>query len=495
MSKLYIREISPSRIYQLVTVSLVMFILSACAVDEEDISPLHVRSIATVLGLTGDPTTSRTLPQISDPKAQLGMKLFYTKGLGGDEDTACVSCHHPVLGGGDDLSLPIGVGAVQPDLLGPGRLHPSGGPTVSRNSPTTFNSGVWDRVMNLDGSIESIGKTVGYNGSDGFGILTPDSPLDTDGNRLADPNAGGNLPTAQSRFPVTSPEQMRGTIFPTPDPTNDELRDALAARLTGFPDWSTEFTNVYGDSTISYARIAEAIGEYERSQVFVNTPWKAFMDGDDNAISENARRGALLFMLPTRVDGANCLSCHRGDFFTDELFHVLGMPQIGPGEGDGNTGTDDFGRFRITGNDADMYAFRTPSLLNVAETGPWGHAGAYTTLEAVVRHHLDPQTAFDNYDINQLEASIVSSGQTDDMQENTQNSLNTLAANRLAGIPSIQNVSLTDEQVGYLVEFLKTLTDPCVTDRTCLAPWIPDTSDSGPDGLQLNAVDNNGDFL
>ena len=494
MSKLYIRGIRPSHIYRFLGVALIPLMLGACAVDEEDITPLHVRSIAEVLGLTGDPTTNRTLPDISEPKAQLGMKLFFNMSLGLDQDTACVSCHHPVLGGGDDLSLSIGVGAVDPiNLLGPGRLHPSGGPTVARNSPTTFNIGLWDQVMFHDGRVESIGKTVGLNGNDGLGIITPDSPLDIDGNPLADPDAGNNLPTAQSRFPVTSPEEMRGFDF-LELVTNDDVRTELETRLAGNTAWVTAFDAVYGAlTTITYELIAEAIGEYERSQVFVNTPWKAFMDGDDVAISEAARRGALLFMLPTRVEGANCLSCHRGDFFTDEHFHVLGMPQIGLGKDDGATGTDDFGRFRVTSNDADMYAFRTPSLLNVTKTGPWGHAGAYTSLEAVVRHHLDPQAAFDSYDINQLEASIVSSGQTVNMQENTQNALNKLAANRLAGIASIQIVSLTDEQVGYLVEFLKTLTDPCVTDRTCLAPWVPNDVDL--EGLRLDAVDINGDPL
>jgi cytochrome c peroxidase len=472
--------------YRLVAVTLVTLVITACAVDEEDISPIQVRSVATVLGLTGDPTTNRSLPDISDPKAQLGMKLFFTKGLGLDQDTACVSCHHPFLGGGDDLSLSIGVDAENENLLGPGRRHLEGstdydgGPTIPRNAPTTFNSGLWDQVMLHDGSIESIGKSFGLNGDDGLGIITPDS-VD---NLTADPDAGDNLPTAQSRFPVTSPEQMRGFDFLTLV-TNNDVRTELETRLAGNPEWVAEFNAVYGDQTqITYGLIAEAIGEYERSQVFVNTYWKAFMDGDDNAISEAARRGALLFMLPTRVGGANCLSCHRGDFFTDQQFHVLGMPQIGRGKGDGTTDTDDFGRFRETGNDADMYAFRTPSLLNVSETGPWGHTGAYTALEAVIRHHLNPQAAFDNYDINQLEPSI----QTDDMQENTQNALNKLAANRAAGIPSIPIVSLTDEQVGYLEEFLKTLTDPCVTNADCLAQWIPDSNDTDPDGLRLDAV-------
>jgi cytochrome c peroxidase len=493
MSKLYFSGISLSNSIRFISIPLIPLILTACAVDEEDTSPLHVRSVATVLGLTGDPSTGRSLPNINDPKAQLGKKLFFTKGLGGDEDSACVSCHHPVLGGGDDLSLPIGVGAIEPDLLGPGRLHPSGGPTVPRNAPTTFNTGLIDQTMFLDGRVESIGKTVGLNGNDGLGIITPDSEKDENDNFIADPDAGDNLPTAQSRFPVTSPEEMRGVVFPSADPTNDEVRTALATRLADYNAnaWETEFNTVYGDPSITYARIAEAIGEYERSQVFVNTPWKAFMEGDDGAISEAARRGALTFMLPTRVNGANCLSCHRGDIFTDERFHVLGMPQIGRGKGDGSTGTDDFGRFRVSGNDTDMYAFRTPSLLNVTETGPWGHAGAYTTLEAVIRHHLDPQAALDSYDFNQLEASIISSGQTDDMPVNTQNALDKLAANRLAGIGSIQIISLTDAEISDLVAFLQTLTDPCVKDRACLAPWIPDSNDSNPDNLRLDAYDSN----
>ena len=203
--------------------------LVACATDEEDISPLRVRSVAIALGMTGDPTTERILPSITDPKAQLGMKLFYSKALGLDQDAACVSCHHPVLAGSDDLSLPIGVDAENPDLVGAGRFHLStapnwdGGPTVGRNAPTTFNSGMWDRVMTYDGRIESLDKVVNFNGSPGdfgFGIVTPDSVIDDFGTRLADPNAGGNLPTALARFPVTSVEDMRGgSIFPNWSPT------------------------------------------------------------------------------------------------------------------------------------------------------------------------------------------------------------------------------------------------------------------------------------
>ena len=71
-----------------------------------------LRPILAAQGLTGDPTTGRNLPDISDPLAQLGKKLFFSKSLSGDLDVACASCHHPALGGADGLSLPVGVGAV-----------------------------------------------------------------------------------------------------------------------------------------------------------------------------------------------------------------------------------------------------------------------------------------------------------------------------------------------------------------------------------------------
>ena len=110
-------------IKQLLTLSMLSSCLMMVACNENDAAPgfddESLLSKVSDAGLTGDPTTGRTLPAITDAKAQLGKKLFFTKGLGGDNDSACVTCHHPSLGGGDDLSLSIGVGAETPDLLGP----------------------------------------------------------------------------------------------------------------------------------------------------------------------------------------------------------------------------------------------------------------------------------------------------------------------------------------------------------------------------------------
>lgn len=450
--------------------------------------------------LTGNPASGRDLPDISDPLPQLGMKLFFTKSIGGQVDAACVTCHHPMLGGGDDLSLSIGVDAIFPDLLGPGRLHSSsgfaydGGPTVPRNAPTTFNIGLWDQVMFHDGRVESLGKTAGENGDDGAGIRTPDTDFG-----VADESAL-NLVQGQARFPVTSPEEMRALY--EENESNDIVRDALAGRLVDqdIPNtWLMEFQQAFdssapADELITYMNISVAIGEYERSQVFVDSPWRAYVEGDDNAIDDGAKRGASLFFTGRDEGGAECAACHSGDFFSDEQFHVLAMPQIGRGKGDGEFGDDDFGRWRETGLETNRYAFRTPSLLNVSVTGPWTHAGAYLSLADVIRHHANPEQAIDAYDfsLSELDPGL----QGEHARENTLSALSQLQSLQNAGESKLQSpYDLSDSEVADLVAFLYSLTDLCVEDRACMAPWIPDNEDSGPDNLQLNAVDESGELL
>ncbi|WP_227173279.1 cytochrome-c peroxidase [Marinobacter sp. CA1] len=474
-------------------------LLSACGGESDSTTTdtalnQQVRALADSQGLTGDPSQGRALPSIESPQAQLGMQLFFSKGLSGTLDTACVSCHHPFLGGGDDLPLSVGVEADLPDLLGPGRLHSSaghhfdGGPTVPRNAPSTFNIAFYDDVLFHDGRVESLDKTPGLSGAGG-GIRTPDSPFG-----VADPTAGDNLATAQARFPVTSKEEMRGFEFEA-DGDNTSVRDHLASRLRGEVvalsgnTWLEAFRTgleqpaASAETLITYDNVAAALASYQNSQVLVDNPWRAFLAGDDDAIGSDAKQGALLFFTEVANGGAGCSGCHQGDFFTDEQFHVVAMPQIGRGKGDGADGTDDFGRFRETGNPDDRYAFRTPHLLNVADTGPWGHAGGYGSLEAVVRHHLNPRQAMARYDASQLDPSI----QVSNLQANTGRALDQLDALQAAGKSKLVTAALDDDQVQQLVAFLNALTDPCVTTPSCMAQWIPEDALLDPDSLRLHA--------
>ena len=463
-------------------------LLLGCGNDDSVGVDQEIKTLIETNGLTGDPSTGRTIPQITSAKAQLGMKLFFSKALGGDSDAACVTCHHPVLGGGDNLSLSIGVGAVNMNLLGTGRVHSAasahydGFAPVPRNAPSTFNLVLWDKVLFWDGRLESITPTAGKNGSVG-GIRTPDSAFG-----VSDPNAGANLAVAQARFPVTSPEEMRGFVFEAGN-SNAAVRAHLGDRLSNpaatdyiTNTWQNEFEAIYGSNSVNFSNIVDAIGEYERSQLFINTPWKAYVQGDRNALSAEAKRGAKLFFNSTEKGGMNCVACHSGDFFTDENFWVMAVPQVGRGK---NTLTgEDLGRISAGADATKRYAFRTPTLLNVEMTGPWGHDGAYTSLKAMVAHMVNPETAVAGYDYSQLDSNVKTVNST----LNTADALSQLLVNKSSGISPHKSVTVTDGNIDDLVAFLKSLTDPCIKDRNCLDPWIPQNS-AGVDGLQLNAED------
>ncbi len=489
-----------------VYVLLLALTLVACDGGDNNHSPTSLDSQVRIeidrQGLTGDLSSDRDLPSIDDPVAALGRVLFFTKGLGGAEDSACVSCHHPLLGGGDDLAQSVGVGAEEPDLLGPGRVHRQdaegwdGGPPVPRNAPTTFNIGFWDSNLFLDGRVESLGKTPGANGDDGQGIRDPDTDFG-----VANPDAGDNLAWDQARFPVTSPEEMRGFEFAAGEP-NEEVRNQLVARFRN-DNWLPLFQNAFSsdedaDGLITERSIFRAIGAYERSQEFSDSPWAAYVQGDDDAIGSSAKRGALLFFRPLAGGGADCVQCHSGDFFTDEEYAVMAFPQAGRGKGNGDTGDEDFGRFRETDDPEDMYAFRVPTLLNVAATGPWGHAGMFSTLKQVVRHHLTPADSIDDYFAN-LESNLAAleydgyAIQTEHAEENTRKALAQLQANRDQGLDNVrpEDIDLSDDEIADLVAFLDSLTDPRVNDPDAMAPWIASDAngDPDPDGLRVEPLD------
>ena len=297
----------------------------------------------------------------------------------------------------------------------------------------------------------------------------------------ADLLAGDSLVQAQARFPITSTEEMRGEYLNTS--LNQTLRRALAKRLQ--ENWLSEFQKGFNQEEASVEELiteqnySEAIAAYEHSQVLINNPWKTYVEGDNNAISNEAKKGAKLFFTTQDKGGAGCASCHSGDFFTDEKAHNTGMPQIGLGKNNGKTGSNDYGCELTTKLAKDKFRFRTPSLLNVEVTGPWGHAGAYTSLESVTEHMLSPYKSAGNYDIKQIKQKNIN---VKDVKANTLEALN-------YGIHLQPKPNVTKDDIRYLVSFLKSLTDPCVNDRACMSKWIPEAGMNDPDGLMLHAVD------
>lgn len=489
----------------------------------------HLRCLINRNHLTGDPSTGRNLPNIkSSPMAQLGRKLFFSKDLGGNNDAACVTCHHPFLGGGDALSLSIGAESQTPELLGPGRRLSLGssfnimdsldpGPTEPRNAPTTFNVGMLDSGLFWDNRIESLGKTPLKNGADGFGIKTPDELADEDGNVN-----GANLPSLQSQFPVTSPVEMKGKDFEDIDDhggfntsSRNAARSSIVARMKSSStpsnsnramiSWVSLFEDVGLPADFTFEHIGDAIAEYERSQVFISNPWKDYVKNQNlSALTRDAKLGAILFLTPLDEEvasgqmGRGCVACHSGDTFTDEKFHVVAIPQIGRGGGrdrrsnepeSASTGEfNDLGRYFVSGEEDDRFAFRTPTLLNVEVTGPYGHSGAYTSLEAVIKHYGDPKKAIETYDFRQL--LDIPEEQTRRMKENTMAHLQ-LLSNKL--LPVDDPKEFKDHEVRQMVAFMKALTDPCTKQQECLKDWVPASDEEFPG--KLNAHDQWGDPL
>ena len=464
----------------------------------------ELRALITAEGLMGDATFNRSIPAIDDPLPQLGMKLFFSKSLGGEFDTACVSCHHPALGGDDDLSLPVGVHAMNSEVVGADRRHVSGLPNVPRNSPTFFNVALWDTGLFWDTRVESFGKEPAANGA-ASDIRTPDVAF---GN--VDGDAGATLAAAQARFPVTSADEMRGGF--EAGGSNADVRDHLAARLGGYGegageldlnDWLAEFQAAYfsnepAEALVTFDNIAHAIGEYERSATFAHHDFGRYVAGDLSALSAQQKRGAVLFFTPAEDGGGGCAGCHAGDLFSDGEHRLVAFPQIGPGTGDG--AGDDFGRERETGSIDDRYRFRTPSLLNVAITAPYGHAGAYESLGEVLRHYNNPRGTVDGFfgrggwcDLDQFADVADCETLYPDAQAASDRALDTLRRARGAGNAQFTQTNLNGQERADIVAFLNSLTDPCVTDRDCVAAWIPDGE--GPDGRQVIATDGAGNPL
>jgi cytochrome c peroxidase len=171
----------------------------------------------------------------------------------------------------------------------------------------------------------------------------------------------------------------------------------------------------------------------------------------------------------------NCASCHSGTFQTDQSFRAIAMPQIGAGKGDGVYGYEDFGRERVTGNPADRYKFRVPTLRNVTQTAPYGHSGAYDTLEAVVQHHLDPVAALYDYDPAQLRMPSRADLDAKDLMAMSDPAV--LMA--LAEANELVPVQLTRREMEQLMDFLHALTDPAMLDLRIDVPR------SVPSGLTL----------
>lgn len=406
-------------------------------------------------------------------KAALGAQLFFDKILSGNLNISCASCHHSLAATGDGLSLPVGeggqgLGVTRDTGAGVDAVHER----VPRNAPHIFNLGAQQFThMFHDGRVQP-------NSSMPNGVESP---------AAFDLPAGLDNPLAvQAMFPVTSATEMAGQAGENPVADAaaagtlagpDGVWELLAERLRGIDGYAQQFIEVFDDiqsaDDIQFTHAANAIAAFEAFNWRAdNSPFDRFLRGERAAMSLSAIAGMRIFY--SRRKG-NCGSCHSGVLQSDQSFRAIAMPQIGPGKGDGVWGYEDFGRERVSGKVSDRYKFRVPSLRNVALTAPYGHSGAFNTLEAVVLHHLDPVASLLEYDPSQLRMPA----------RKDLDALDTLAMSdpavvqAIAAANELQATRLTRREIGQLLDFLHALTDFSMLDLRSDVPA------SVPSGLPL----------
>ena len=409
-----------------------------------------------------DPITHPEFPVPGATSVLLGRDLFFDPILSGNRNISCASCHNPLTGTSDAVSLSLGEGGTGLGLER--KPDPVNTPhdRIARNAPALYNLGAHEFTSLLhDGRVEA-------DHSLRFRIRLPN------GLRLERPVP--SVLAAQALMPLVSADEMAG------QPGENEIADAIAAgrvmglngawqkiaaRIEATPEYRRRFDWLIGaDEPIHITDIARVLSDFMSFEFrATDSPFDAFLRGDDSALSNAQLHGMSLF-----YGKAGCGTCHSGPFQTDHAFHAIGLPQIGPGKGHG-AGYADHGRGAITGAAGDLYRFRTPSLRNVTLTAPYGHNGAFADLEAMIRHHLDAETSLAEYDLKQarlpaFSGTIPDARAMEDFDE-------VLAITAAIGIAPVR---LSEAEIEALVAFLGALTDPVsLTGRL----GIPDTVPSG----------------
>lgn len=367
-------------------------------------------------------------------RVELGRLLFFDPLLSGNDDISCGHCHHPAFAWADGRGLSIGVGG---EGLGPDRIRglPEGTETMHewefftpRNSPTILD----------------VGRNAPFEDGDG----------PWDGRMFWDGRTSGL--EAQARAPIKSRDEMRADAY-----SSGLAVSVVVEELRANPEYVALFAEAFPDQPeIDANTYARAVAAYERELRTADAPYDDFARGVDSALTMEQKTGLLLFHQ------VGCVECHSGPTFSDFEFRALGVKQGGPGKPPIHERGDysDIGRYAAglatTNDPANRWAFRTPSLRNVALTAPYFHTGGVGT-----DGDADYQT------LRQVVEFFDRGGNDEGLPADSVH-------------PFVRPLGLEEDQIDALVAFLESLTATRIA-----SPWIdPTVPAEVPSGLQPPAV-------
>jgi cytochrome c peroxidase len=148
----------------------------------------------------------------------------------------------------------------------------------------------------------------------------------------------------------------------------------VAALFQSLPGYPGLFKKAFGSDQVTVKNMGRAIAQFVRTLISANSKFDRFLRGETQ-LTVSERNGYVLFMTE---EGGDCFHCHGGDgnpMFTTNLFYNNGMDSVFTGNND---------RYAITGSDADIGAYKAPTLRNLAFTAPYMHDGRFKTLDEVL---------------------------------------------------------------------------------------------------------------
>jgi cytochrome c peroxidase len=424
-------------------VLIVILTLSSCSknegpiIVEEDPIDQTLKSAITKASKTGDlayyimPESDdyAALPHqdpnnpITAEKVALGKLLFFETGLAQTpmfddcyETYSCSSCHHPDAG-----FLP---GRIQGIADGGFGYGPHGSVRLVQDAyEETEIDAQGTRPMNsLNAGYSTNTLWSGTFGATGVNVGTEENWTD-----LAEVNHTGFMGLEAQNIEAFDLHRMA---------INDRVLDDFGYRPyfdKAFPDFKE--AERYSPTTASFA-----IGAYLRSKLTNRAPFQKYLKGEDKALTENQKQGALLFFGKAR-----CSNCHKSPALGAMNFHALGTKDMYE-MGGLNTSADDprnLGRATFTGKEEDKYRFKVPQLYNLRDYATYFHGSSKSSLEELIEFKVNAKS------------------------ENPQ-----VADSRLS--PLFRPLDLTQKEKDQLIDFLRNGLYDAETDR-----YVPESVLSG----------------
>ena len=312
---------------------------------------------------------SETVNPPHDPGlANLGKLFFGSKALSLNGAMSCQTCHLDQFGSADGIPNGIGVGG---EGEGAERVL-KGGDVVPRNTLALWGRGIAEfRTFFWDGKIDfKNGKKISQFGAEAPSLDPLELAIHLPVVEIREMLAEDNFVQGVKKENVRAADEVYFEIISNLNQKHsEEMRQLASLRNKDM-------------SEIKFDDVAIAIKNFFISKFALQQHRFEKFVFEGGELSQAELNGALLF-----YGKGKCSVCHSGTLFSDLEFHGIPLGQLGSGK---NGFGVDYGRFNVTHDTDDLYKFRTPPLLDVENTAPYGHSGSVATMNEAVVRHFDP---------------------------------------------------------------------------------------------------------